>query len=297
MSPILLFPLLSAFLYSLSTLFLKRGFEEGVGFVRTLFLSNMVMGVLILVLVPFQNEPIHWDQIHLPVIAAVFFVLGQAFTFFAIRSGDVSVVTPTMGTKVIFVAVVASLVFGRDLSLAGWIAVVLAGLAVALLGLAKSGNADGKGVLPGIGWALLASVFFASGDNLVSVWSIRFGRPAFVIVLSALVAIFSFVLIPFFNAPLRTVPRKAWPWVLWGCGLLGMQALLMALAMTYEDPTVANTLYSSRGLWAVVLVATIGLWFGNREGQLPKWILVARLGGSLLILVSIYLMLFVAGND
>ncbi|MBC2604287.1 DMT family transporter [Puniceicoccus vermicola] len=297
MHPLLLLPLLSAFLYALSSLFLKRGFEEGVGFIRTLFLSNLAMGILILGLLPFQTEPVHWDRIHLPLIAAVFFFLGQTFTFVAIRVGDVSVVTPTMGTKVIFVAILASLFFGHDLSFAGWMAVVLAGFAVALLGIGRNAAAAGKGVLPAIGWALLSSMFFATCDNLVSAWSIDFGRPAFVMVLFVSVSIFSLGLIPFFNAPLRSVSRKAWPWVLWGAGILGLQALLLGVALTYEDPTVTNTLYSSRGLWAVVLVSTIGLWFGNREGELPRWILAARLGGSLLILVAIYLMLFVAGVE
>lgn len=295
MSPLLMLPLLTAFLYALSSLFLKRGFEEGVGFVRTLFLSNIAMGILILGLIPFQSEPIHWNNIHLPLIGAVFFFLGQTFTFVAIRAGDVSVVTPTMGTKVIFVAILGNLIFGRELSFVGWLAVVLAGCSVALLGLGRNSVKERRGLLAAIGWALLSSAFFATSDNLVSIWSEDFGRTAFVVVLFLFVSIFSLGLIPFFNEPLRKVPSKAWPWVGIGATVLGLQALLFGVALTYEDPTLANTLYSSRGLWAVILVATIGVWFGNREGSLPRWVLMARLGGSVLILLAIYLMLFVAG--
>tara|TARA_R100000027_G_scaffold391_7_gene516 strand:- start:7293 stop:8186 length:894 start_codon:yes stop_codon:yes gene_type:complete len=297
MGPLLFLPLLSGFLYALSSLFLKRGFQEGVGFTRVLFLSNIAMGLLISVMIPFQSEPIHWELIYLPMIAAVFFFLGQTFTFVAIRVGDVSVVTPTMGTKVIFVAILASIFFGYEMSLVGWLAVLLAGVAVSLLGLTRGSVGGRKAVLAAIGWAALSALFFATCDNLVSAWSARFGRPAFVVVLFGTVALLSFLLIPFFSAPLRMVTRKAWPWVLWGCTLLGVQASLLAIALTYEDPTVANTLYSSRGLWAVIMVSTIGVWFGNREGELPRWILVARLGGSLLILLAIYLMLFVAGVE
>lgn len=295
MSPLLLLPLCSGFLYALSSLFLKRGFQEGVGFTRTLFLSNVVMGLLILVLIPFQSEPIQWGQVHLPVIAAVFFFLGQTFTFVAIRAGDVSVVTPTMGAKVIFVAILASLFFGYEMTWVGWVAVLLAGVAVALLGLTRGVEGGRKSVLAAIGWAAVSAVFFAACDNLVAAWSDDFGRPAFVIVLFTVVAVLSFSLVPFFNEPLRRVKRSAWPWVLVGCFLLGVQASLLAIALTYEDPTVANTLYASRGLWAVIMVSVIGAWFGNREGDLPRWMLLSRLCGSLLVLLAIYLMLFVAG--
>jgi len=295
MSPLLLLPLLSAFLYAVASLFLRRSFQEGVGFVRTLFLSNIVMGLLILVLLFFQSEPIHWDKIHLPLIAGAFFFLGQAFTFVAIRAGDVSVVTPTMGTKVIFVALFGSLFFGRGLSLIGWLAVILAGLAVVLLGLTRDPTGSRKNVVVAIGWALVSSSFFSISDNLVFEWSSEFGRPAFLVVQFLIVAVVSFALIPFFSEPLRMVSRPAWFWVGWGSFLLGLQALFLGISLTYEDPTVVNTLYSSRGLWAVLLVSTIGLWFGNLEGLLARWILLVRLGGSVLILLAIYLMLFVAG--
>jgi drug/metabolite transporter (DMT)-like permease len=295
MSPLLVLPLFAGFFYALSSLFLKRGLQEGVGFVRTLFLSNLMMAAVVPALLFFQAEPVFWDRIHLPLIAGVLFFLGQIFTFVAIRAGDVSVVGPTMGTKVIFVAVYGSLVFGRELPPVGWLAVVLAGLAVVLLGLTRNGVGDRRAVLAAIGWALVSCSFFALCDNLVSEWSPRFGQPAFVVVLFLFNAVASLFLVPFFHEPLRALPRKSWPWIGWGAFLLGLQASLLAVALTYEEPTVANTLYSSRGLWTVVLVAVIGAWFGNREGELPRWILGLRLGGSVLVIVAIYLMLFVAG--
>ena len=294
MSPLLLLPPLAGFLYALSSLFLKRGFEEGVGFVRTLFLSNVMMGALIPALLFLQTGPVHWDRIYLPVIGGLLFFLGQAFTFVAIRAGDVSVVTPTMGTKVIFVAIYGSVVFGRELPPVGWLAVVLAGAAVVLLGLTRNRAGSRRAVLAAIGWALVSCSFFAMCDNLVSEWSPRFGQPAFVVVMFLVVSLVSFALIPFFNEPLGAMPRAAWPWIGWGSFLLGLQALLLAVALTYGDPTVANTLYSSRGLWALVLVVALGPLFGNREGSLPRWVLASRLGGAVLILYAIYLMLFVA---
>jgi len=295
MTLFLLLPVVAAFLYALSSLFLKRGFVEGVGLTRTLFLSNMAMGLLIVVLIPFCVEPVQWNQIHLPIICALFFFLGQTFTFVAIRVGDVSVVTPTMGAKVIVVALIASVFFDTELSAVGWVAVIIAGLSVILLGISPGGAANRKRGFAAVGWATLSLIFFAFSDNLVSAWAPVFGRQGFVIAVFFFVAVFSFGLVPFFNEPLRRVPKKAWPWVTVGASILGLQALLLNVALTYEDPTVANTLYSSRGFWGVVLVVFIGSLFGNRERYVPRIILVSRVAGSVMILISVYLLFFVAG--
>ncbi|MEM0966149.1 MAG: DMT family transporter [Verrucomicrobiota bacterium] len=294
---LILLPLLAGFLYALSSLFLKKAFQDGVGLMRVLFVSNIMMGFMIIGLLPLEGEPIQWGNLHLPLIGGLFFFLGQVFTFVAIRVGDVSIVTPTMGTKVILVAVYGSLFFGRELSMMGWVAVVLAGGAVVLLGITPDSEGSRASVWKAIGWAFVSCSFFSMSDNLVSEWSPAFGRPAFLVITFLTVAVMSVVLIPFFSAPLRAIPVSAWKWLGLGGFLLAFQALLLGLALVVENPIVVNTIYSSRGLWAVILVVLIGSFFGNREGKLAKWVLAARASGSVLILVAIYLMLFVAGVD
>lgn len=291
MTPLLLLPLLAAFLYALSSLFLKRGFAEGAGFLRILFLSNLVMGAAAPVLLLLGADPVDWGRIHLPLACGAFFFLGQTFTFVAIRTGDVSVVTPTMGSKVVFVALIAALAFGEEIPPAGWAAVLLAGLAVLLLGLTRSVSGSRREVLAAIAWAAVSCGFFAASDNLVAAWAPGFGKGAFVAVVFLTVALASFALVPFFREPLRAMPRRAWFWAGWGAVLLAAQAALFNVALTYGEATAANILYSSRGLWAVALVAVAGGLFGNREGALPHWMIASRLAGSVFILVAIYLLL------
>ena len=57
-----------------------------------------------------------------PLAAAVTFFVGQLFTFAALRKGDVSVATPLLGAKVIFVALLNSIVFGESVGLKWWMA-------------------------------------------------------------------------------------------------------------------------------------------------------------------------------
>ena len=103
-------------------------------------------------------------------------------------------------------------------------------------------------------------------------------------------ALFSVVLSPLFRAPLRAVPRVAWPWLLGGCVLISFQSLLFVIAVaTFRQATAANVIYSSRGCWSVVAVWVVGHWFSNREQHLGAAVLRWRLAGSLLMLTAIAL--------
>lgn len=293
MSWFLLLPVLAGFLYALSSLFLKRSFQEGVGLVRTLFISNLMMGLVIVFLFFFEGEPVQWDQWHKPVIASFFFFLGQAFTFLAIRAGDVSVMTPVMGSKVIFVALLALLFFDRAFSSWDWIAVFLSGLAVVLLGLPnkESTPESTRKILLSIFFAVLSCVFFAGSDNFVSVWGADFGRPAFIAVQFLMVALLSFLLVPYFSAPLKTISPSAWPWLGIGAFLLALQALIFGIGLIFTDATQMNIIYTSRGLWGVLLVIWVGSWFGNYEKEQGSSIMAIRIISAVLIMVAISIIL------
>ena len=104
----LLCPLASAILYPIGNLFLKRSIHEGGGLLRSLFVSNIVLALSFTPLLVFLREGPDWSQWHWPVLTGCCYFLGQLFTLIAIKSGDVSVQTPMMGMKLIFVAVVSA---------------------------------------------------------------------------------------------------------------------------------------------------------------------------------------------
>ena len=53
----------------------------------------------------------------------------------------------------------------------------------------------------------------------------------------------------------------------------------------------ANLLYSSRGVWSVLLVWQAGSLFGNTENEIGRAGMIRRLAGAALMLVSIALVL------
>ena len=58
--------------------------------------------------------------------------------------------------------------------------------------------------------AVLAAACFALTDVLVQKWAPAWGVGRFLPLMFGAVAVFSIGLVPFFSAPLRSVPRAAW---------------------------------------------------------------------------------------
>ena len=106
------------------------------------------------------------------------------------------------------------------------------------------------------------------------------------------VMLLSFLLLPFFSGSVREISRPAWNWLLLGTCLMALQAGMMAYAMTvYGKATVVNVIYSSRGIWGVVLVWVVGHWFSNPERSLGKMILGRRLTGAVMLVLATVLVM------
>jgi len=101
---VFLLPLASAIIYPFASVFLKRAIGEGCGLLRTAFVSNMVLFMVFTCALPFNEKTPEWSHVGWALIAGLCFFGGQVFTFIAIRHGDVSIQSPMMGVKVIFVA-------------------------------------------------------------------------------------------------------------------------------------------------------------------------------------------------
>ncbi len=286
--PVLL-PLLAALIYVAGALLAKRSAELGVGVWRTAFISNLVSAALFALLLPFGST-FRGDLLWQPALVAVFYLLGQLLNFLALQHGDVSVATPVMGLKIIFVAVFTTLLLASGVSLKLWAAAGLSSLAIALLN--RTDGAPRHNVGRTILYAGGSAAMFAIFDVLVQKWSPAWGLGRFLPVMLGFAALFSLLFVPFFHAPLREVPRAAWPWLLGASLFIGLQSLIFVSTLArFGGATTANVLYSSRGLWSVVAVWAIGHWFGNREQQLGARVLRWRLAGAGLMLAAIILVL------
>ncbi len=292
MSPLcIILPLCSALLYAVAALLLKRALDTGAGPWRAAFVSNMAM---MLVQQPFwllATKPFAWTGVAQAALAGSAFFAGQFFTFLALNRGDVSVATPVLGTKVIFVAALTVLLVGDRLRASWWIAVVLTALGTVLLGWQP--RVHPRHVALSIGCGLGAAFSFSLTDILVQKWAPRWGFGNFAPTMFATLGVLSLAYVPFFSKRLRDMPAKTWRWLAPGALLLAVQALGVVFAIaSYGHATVVNIAYNSRGMWSIVLVWTVGHWFRNAEREQGHGVMGLRLAAASMLVAAIVLVSF-----
>ncbi|MEM6822693.1 MAG: EamA/RhaT family transporter, partial [Verrucomicrobiota bacterium] len=95
---------------------------------------------------------------------------------------------------------------------------------------------------------------------------------------------------PLFKAPMWKIPKGVGVHIGISSVLIALQAVFLAFAIGYfSDPAGANIVYSSRGLWSVLMVWCVGHWFSNRESEAGKQVLLIRLFGASMIVAAIVL--------
>ena len=259
-----LLPLAAAIIYALGSIIIKRALKEGVTMDQSFHLTNLVLGAMFLPLLFFGKTSIDWSQIGKPLIIGASFFFAHWLTFIAIRRGDVSFVTPLMGTKVVFVAIGVVLLTGHIPSVPLMIAAVLTTIGIFVMGVAdlKGGSHLVFTVLVTLCSALVFGLF----DVLASWWAADFGAMTLVAFGMGVVPAFTMILWFFQGCPALMPERKAAKWAWWGAVMISLQAIAMGIGLTFfNDATGVNVVYASRGLWVIVLLVVFGRILGNSE--------------------------------
>jgi len=285
----LLLPLLAAIVFALGSMVFKRAYDEGAGVVHAVVVNNVLLAIVFLPLFAFESRPIPWSQWYLPVLTGGVFAAGHLLNALSLRVGDVSVATPLLGAKVVFVAILAWLVFGWPLTAKQWLAAALATGGVFLMGMTdfKPGGRAGLTTVLALGCAGA----FSLTDVMIQSWADGFGVFNFLPVQFAALAIFSLAMVPFFSRNSLYAPLKAWPWIFAAAVLSAIQAILITAAIgIWRDAAAVNVVYATRGLWSIAFVWCVGHWLKNRERHTagPRAMGFRSLGAAL-ILVSVAL--------
>ena len=296
----LLLPLVSAIVYVIGALLLKRASDLGADIWRTTRIINYTSALVAAPLwVLGGTIPVSavWWQ---PPVAAVLFFTGQIFTLVALNTGDVSVATPVLGLKILLVALLTSVLLGDPIGTRLWTAAALSSAAIALLNLSP-GQSHTR-VRTTILLAALGAASYACFDVVVQKWSLAWGTGRFLPITMACAAVYSIPLSCFEargRAALQVGRVRGGQtlhaytrWLYAGVMCFAIQGLMFISSVSlYRQVTSANILYSSRGLWSVVAVWAIGHWFANREQHLGARVLVWRFLGAILLMAAILMVL------
>jgi hypothetical protein len=285
---VLLFPFFAGIVYVAAALCLRRAADLGADVWRALRICNCTIAIMFVPLLLLGGSISSWKLLWQPAITASLFAAGQVFSLLALNVGDVSVATPVLGLKILLVGVLTTTLLGQKLGPNIWIAAGLSSGAIALLNVNRGERHHRVGTT--ILLAMLAALAYALFDVLVQKWSPGWGAGRFLPIMMGFVAAYS---LPLRGRKSEHPPeRLADAWVAGGAVCLGVQGLMFVTPIAlHGNATVANVLYSSRGLWSVIAVWLVGHWFGNRERHLGASVLIWRLIGAALLTAAIVIVL------
>lgn len=262
----LLLPLAAAVIYSVASLFLKKSLMEGAHPMACFHINNWACGLAFVPLGFLENQIVPWSLWFVPVGVGVMFFCGGWFTFIAMQRGDVSLVTPVLGSKVVFVALATTMLIANGMSPLMWIAAVLTTAGIFLMSATDLKTPAGARLAGPVTMALISAAFFAVSDVILQKWAPQFGGKAFLAVMSGTTGGLS-VLAMAVGLKRPPMPwNRATAWSVGGSALVAAQSVLMGLSLAFFDDAIGvNVVYATRGMWSLMIVALLGPLIGNRE--------------------------------
>jgi drug/metabolite transporter (DMT)-like permease len=154
------------------------------------------------------------------------------------------------------------------------------------------GGRSRKNFLSTVLYSLLCASSFALCDILIQKWAPSCGSGKFLAVMFIIIAAASLVFVPFFRLEPLSYSSNTWKWLGLGTLCIALQALGMGIALSYfGNATATNIIFSSRGIWSVLIVWRLGALFGNNEREAGAKTMAARLAGSTLLFAAIALVI------
>lgn len=284
-------PLSAAILFAFATLSLKKSSHSGIDIWRINFVSNLVTAILFQ---PFWIGTTSLPPVSLwwqPAVVATLYIVGQVLTLLSITKGEVSIAAPVLGLKLIFVPLFIAFIGAGVLPAAIWPACLLACLGVALLNYSRYSTSDRK-LLYSVGAAAAGAGAFAMFDVCVQLWSPTWTGGGFLPLMFIGSTLLSTSFILGFDAPLRNVPPNA-RLALLGVGcFFALQALAIVASVAFwQQAAEANVVYSTRGMWSILLVAWLGKRLGIGDAGLDGRTLAVRVLGAIVLLAAIGVLL------
>lgn len=289
----------AAITVSFAMLFTKKAYAEGARQNHVLIATTVFQPFIYILLIILNGEPVvNWNQIHWVLIYSALLAIGMLIGFKSISMGDASIISPIMGSKVVFVAIGTYIFSVGNISKEVIIGVVLCVVSIILLGIEfkktdiEKQDKYGKDILLPILLALIAITFLGFSDIVIQEKAPEFNKLVFMLVGSTIVALFFLLKGYITGARIKTAPKPVRKWI-WLSGISnGGTGLLLALAIAYYGhATEFNIIMGSRGVVSVISVALFAKTLKLREGKKSKTTLVMRLIGSVCILIATVLVL------
>jgi len=277
---------------SLSYIFSRKFIKEyGDNWRLLLAVSHILMGVMSIVILPFLCIGLDLRRL-VPAIlpaagAAGFYFAAQAFLFAALKRAEASRVSPLLGLKVVFLALLATLLGKQHLVWQNWLAVVMSGSAAFFLN-----EIGGRMPIKAIIFVVLTLTGYSFSDMnildlLVSLEPVGMRGPFIGVCLAyILCGMLGFLMLIRTGLPSRRAWVLGFPHALaWFSSMFLFYWSIVAINLVF-----AAIVQATRGLisiWLGVIVADMGM--EHVEKPLSRAVLWKRVAAGLLMAVAIAL--------
>lgn len=289
-----LFGLGAACCQSLSYLFSRHFIRRFGGPAYLLVLSQLVMGLFALALLPlvWPDGGIDVGRSGLRVLAcAAFYFVGQGCFFMALRHADASRVSPLLGLKVFLLAGISALFMGGAFSPWQWLAVLLC--VCATLAMNWTGGSMARS---SVAWVMAACLGYSLSDicirlSIDSMPRLSTGQASLLTacLVYLVCAAMALAATPFFPRPRPRTLLAATPFAAaWFCGML-----LLFVCFAEIDVVYGNIVQSTRGIISIALGAWVAkLGFEGLEKRVSRSVVLRRAVAALLMTAAIALFYF-----
>ena len=282
-----LLPIMAAAMYCLSVVLVKAAAgKREISGVSILVMNNLLAGLVFAPQIFWAGgmPPINiaWQ----PLLAGAFCAAGNISTFICAERGEVSLMTPIMGVKILIVIFLAHILINESLPSSIILAGAVCCAAVFLMGWRKN-SLKRAGAKTTIALALSACAFYAVCDVLLQKFSPNFEKGQLLGLMCAALALSIVPLLPRFFREAARAKSRGIALGFFAAALMTGEMFLMVLAITGSvGASLCNILYNTRGVMAVALVYIGGAKFESVR-ELDKGAAARRLAGSLMILAAV----------
>lgn len=284
----LIIPLIAAILYALASMAIKVSTQDGVDVSISTALANGITALLFMVCGEVSPGEILPDPWWSSLVLGVLFYLGQLFTIQAFNHGDISIATPILSSKPLLVSILLTFFFDQTLSLSIWLTALLTCIGIFFLQSRSSSVLSTQTMVKTLCLSLLAAFFFSAFDVYVQVWSQSIGFWELVPAGIFWAFLMSLGFLPSKIKKFGRFTRKSYFFLGLGTFLMSFQALLFVSSIgLFSDAPRCNIVYSSRGLWGIVLVYFLGNLFSLNELNNDTTVFKKRMFGACLITLGI----------
>lgn len=291
-SPELLLPVAAAAAYCLSVLFVKASTADGkLSPTSILATTNFLMFLAFLPTLLCNWQSVNPHLLWQPLLTGIFFAIGNWATFLCSHKGEVSLMTPIMGIKILLVILFLHIIVGGETPKSLIFAGLLCCAAVFIMGYSKSDTTPRGKRLWTYALAAIACISYAMCDVLFQKFSGNFDGMIILSLNNIVLAILSVPYIKTFCRNFRNANNKTLLLGAFSAILMTAEAVLMVIAIIGEvGAGLCNILYNTRGIMSVLLILAAG-HINPSLRELNKASTLRRLTGSAMIMLAVYTVL------